>query len=103
MTFPSKFIPKNREFDDPGVRPGVRVDAPSPHMDALLRALEATDEALTPLTRHGMNGRTATILREIEKSGAISLRTDEDDLWIDVIDRKKALIVIDKLMETLKQ
>lgn len=97
MTFPTK---KN---DDLTAKPGLQTVAPSPHMDALLRALEATDQALEPLTSRGMDGRTASILREIEKSGAIEVRTEGDDLWIDVIDRKRALGIIDQLAKALKR
>lgn len=99
MVIPSKFVPHGRQVDGPA----LRNKAPSPHIEALLRALEATDEQLTPLTQHGMDGRTATILKEIEKTGAIYLRSEDDNLWIDVIDRKKALSVIDKLMAELKR
>ena len=95
MTFPT------RNTSDETEKAGHYAQAPSPHIDALLRALEATDQALDPMTSRGMDGRTASILREIEKSGAISVRTEGDDLWIDVLDRKKALTILDKLAESL--
>tara|TARA_Y100000052_G_C2955303_1_gene89671 strand:- start:11020 stop:11316 length:297 start_codon:yes stop_codon:yes gene_type:complete len=97
MTFPTG------KKDDLAEQPGLQTVAPSPHMDALLRALEATDQALEPMTSRGMDGRTASILREIEKSGAIEVRTEGDDLWIDVIDRKRALNILDQLAQALKR
>ena len=72
-------------------------------MDALFRILEETDQALEPMTSRGMDGRTASILREIEKSGAIAVQTDGDDLWADVIDRKKALSIVDALLQSYAQ
>ncbi|MAI90779.1 MAG: hypothetical protein CBB65_10085 [Hyphomonadaceae bacterium TMED5] len=72
-------------------------------MDALFRILEETDQALEPMTSRGMDGRTASILREIEKSGAIAVQTDGDDLWVDVIDRKKALSIVDALLQSYAQ
>lgn len=96
MTFPT------RKSSEEAEKAGLHAQAPSPHIDALLRALEATDKALDPMTSRGMDGRTATILKEIEKSGAISVRTDGDDLWIDVVDRQKALLILDKLAESFR-
>lgn len=93
-------IPKKRS--EPTAKPTIQSEAPAAHVDALLRILEDTDEALTPMTSRGMDGRTATILKEIEKSGAISVRTQGDNIWIDVLDRKKALTVVDRLIESLK-
>ncbi len=95
MTFPT------RKQSDETAKPGLHSEAPSPHIDALLRALEATDQALEPLTSRGMDGRTASILREIEKSGAISVRTEGEDMWIDVHDKQKALGILDKLAASL--
>lgn len=93
-------IPKKRS--EQAAQPTIQSEAPAAHVDALLRILEDTDEALTPMTSRGMDGRTATILKEIEKSGAISVRTQGDNIWIDVLDRKKALTVVDRLIESLK-
>ncbi|MAP93587.1 MAG: hypothetical protein CMK07_01435 [Ponticaulis sp.] len=95
MTFPTK------KPGEPSDVAKLETVAPAFHMDAILRALEATDELLEPLTSRGMDGRTATILREIEKSGAISVRTEGDDLWIDVVDRSKALSILDRLAKEL--
>lgn len=92
-------IPTSRKRDEE--KPSVVAEAPAFHVDALLSILEDTDKALTPLTTRGMDGRTATILKEIEKSGAISLRTEGDDIFIDVLDRKKAITVIDRLISSL--
>ena len=96
MSFPSN--DSNRETE----KPALHAEAPAFHIDALLNALEATDKALDPLTSRGMDGRTASILKEIEKSGAIEVRVDGDDLWIDVIDRSRALSVVDRLIASLK-
>lgn len=93
-------VPKTRREE--AEKPGIRAEAPSAHVDALLRILEETDEALTPMTSRGMDGRTATILKEIEKSGAIVVHTDGDSIWIDVVDRRKALGVVDRLINSLK-
>ncbi len=71
-------------------------------MEALLRILEDTDAALEPMTSRGMDGRTATILKEIEKSGAIAVQAEGDEVWVDVIDRQAALAVIDKLIASIK-
>ncbi|MAT33634.1 MAG: hypothetical protein CMK06_07935 [Ponticaulis sp.] len=95
MSFPRK--PKPSEIEPAS----LQAVAPSPHMDALLRALEQTEQALEPMTSRGMDGRTAQILKEIEKTGAIAVHIDGDELWIDVIDRAKALGVIDKLINSL--
>ena len=96
MPFPTNDSSRESE------KPALHAEAPSFHMDALLSALEATDKALDPLTSRGMDGRTASILKEIEKSGASEVRVEGDDLWIDVIDRSKALGVVDKLIASLK-
>lgn len=96
MSFPSNDSKREAE------KPALHAEAPAFHIDALLNALEATDKALDPLTSRGMDGRTASILKEIEKSGAIEVRVDGDDLWIDVIDRSKALSVVDRLIASLK-
>lgn len=77
--------------------------APAPHVEALLSILEETDKELTRLTSSGLDGRTARILREIEKSGAISLTTDGGDLLVDVIDRKRAIAVVDHLISSIGQ
>ncbi|MFC6197130.1 hypothetical protein [Ponticaulis profundi] len=95
MTFPTKT--RNPETS----RGELHTLAPAPHVDALLRILEDTDRALEPLMLRGMDGRTAAVLREIEKTGAIALTVEGDDIWVDVIDRKKALSVIDKLIARL--
>lgn len=84
-------------------KPGIRSEAPAVHVEALLRILQDTDDALTPLTKRGMDGRTASILKEIEKSGAIEVRTEGDSVWIDVIDRKRALSVIDRLIAAVRK
>lgn len=97
MTFPT---PKKSED---AAKPAIQTVAPAPHMDALLRILEETDKALEPMTASGLDGRTASILREIEKSGAIALQVEGDELWVDVIDRDKAVDIIDKLMDALKK
>lgn len=97
MTFPT---PKKSEEN---AKPSLQTVAPAPHMDALLRILEETDQALEPMMANGMDGRTASILREIEKSGAISVQIDGDDLWVDVIDRNKAVEIIDKLIAALRK
>ncbi|WP_293612195.1 hypothetical protein [Ponticaulis sp.] len=97
MTFPT------RNGAKPAEQPALRTEAPAAHMDALFRILEETDQALEPMTSRGMDGRTASILREIEKSGAIAVQTDGDDLWVDVIDRKKALSIVDALLQSYAQ
>ena len=97
MTFPT---PKKSED---AAKPAIQTVAPAPHMDALLRILEETDKALEPMRASGLDGRTASILREIEKSGAIALQVEGDELWVDVIDRDKAVDIIDKLMDALKK
>ena len=93
-------IPKRDSETDE--KPAIQAVAPAVHMEALLGILERTDAELTPLTKRGMDGRTATILKEIEKSGAIDVRIDGDNIWVDVIDRKAALAVIDKLISGLR-
>ena len=93
-------IPKNPS--ESTEKPEIRDEAPAVHMEALLGILEKTDAELTPLTSRGMDGRTATILKEIEKSGAIAINADGDEIWIDVIDRKRALKVVDQLIASLK-
>lgn len=97
MTFPS------RNKSEESAKPAMQTVAPAPHMDALLRILEDTDKALEPMMATGMDGRTASILHEIEKSGAISVQVDGDHLWVDVIDRRKAVAIIDKLIKALKK
>lgn len=94
-------IPKNQS--ETNEKPSIRSEAPAFHMEALLGILEKTDAQLTPLTSRGMDGRTASILKEIEKSGAISINTDGDDIWIDVVDRQRALYVVDQLIASLKK
>ena len=83
-------------------RTGLCSVAPSRHIDALLRALETTDRSLTPITSRGMDGRTASILREIETSGAISVRANGDALRIDVNDRRKVRAILNHLTEMLR-
>ena len=97
MTFPT---PKKSED---AAKPAIQTVAPAPHMDALLRILEETDKALEPMMASGLDGRTASILREIEKSGAIALQVEGDELWVDVVDRDKAVDIIDKLLDALKK
>ena len=94
-------IPSTRSKDKEA--PEMRHEAPAVHVEALLRILEDTDAALEPLTSRGMDGRTAAILNEIEKSGAISLRTTGDNIWVDVLDRQKALKVVDALIASFRK
>lgn len=95
-------VPNTRQKTDTE-KPGMHAEAPAAHVDALLRILEDTDAALSPMMERGMDGRTAQILKEIEKSGAIAVHTEGDNIWIDVIDRKKALGVVDQLIKSLKK
>lgn len=95
-------VPSTRQKAD-SEKPSMHAEAPAAHVDALLRILEDTDAALSPMMQRGMDGRTAQILKEIEKSGAIAVHTEGDDVWIDVIDRKKALGVVDQLINSLRK
>lgn len=96
MTFPT------RKSDDAAKDAAHYAVAPSPHVDALLRILEDQDAETEPLMQSGMDGRTATILKEIEKSGAISVRTENGEIWVDVLDRPRALSVIDTLIRQMR-
>ena len=96
MSFPSG--PRQSVIENAG----LQSEAPNPHVEALLSFLEATDQAMNPLTARGMDGRTAAILKEIEKTGAISLQTEGENILIDVIDKPRALGVIDRLIADLR-
>ncbi len=77
----------------------LRAEAPSAHMDAILSALDDTDRSLSALMAHGMDGRTASVFRELEAVGAIALHTGEDGVFIDVLDRTRALALLDGMLE----
>ena len=90
-------ISKHPRLDEPS----LRTEAPAPHIDAIMKALDATDRAVSPLMDLGMDPRVALILKEMEKAGALLVRNVDGEIFVDVYDKRRAIEFIDKLKAEL--